>query len=104
MQPRHRAGLDWRRRPPGDAPSAFPRLGVVGNPRKPSAQLDSSRQLSFLSEDSANCGSIGLGDNEHLDSMVARTTVGKRDGLSTRRGDTDANVVVHFFCIAVDVT
>jgi hypothetical protein len=36
--------------------------------------------------------------------MVARTTVGKRDGLSTRRGDTDANVVVHFFCIPVDVT
>jgi hypothetical protein len=70
--------LDWQRRPTGDAPSAFPRLGVVGNPREPSAQLDSSRQLSFLREDSANCGSIGLGDNEHPDSMVARTTVSKR--------------------------
>jgi hypothetical protein len=30
---------------------------------------------------SANCGSIGLGDNEHPDSVVARTTVGKRSGL-----------------------
>jgi hypothetical protein len=77
-QPCHRAWLDWQRRPPGDAPSTFPRLGVVGNPREPSAQLDSSRQLSFLSEDSANCGGIGFGDNEHPDSMLARITVGKR--------------------------
>ena len=73
----HWARLDRQRRPPGDAPSAFPRLGVVGNPREPSAQLDGSRQLSFLSEDSANCGSVGFGDNEHPDSMLARTTVGK---------------------------
>jgi hypothetical protein len=64
MQPRHRARLDWQRRPPGNAPSAFPRLRVVSDPWEPSAQLDSSRQLSFLSEDSANRGSIGLGDNK----------------------------------------
>ena len=76
-QPRHRAQLDWQRRPPGDAPSVCPRLRVVGDPREPPAQLDSSRQLSVLVEDSADRGSIGLGDNEHPGSMAARTEAGK---------------------------
>jgi site-specific recombinase XerD len=95
-QPRHRARLDRQRRPPGDAPNAFPRLGVVGNPREPSAQFDSSQQLSFLSEDSANGGSIGLGDNEHPDSMVARTTVGKRKGGATLNS-SDGNTAAREF-------
>jgi hypothetical protein len=72
-QPRHRTRSDWQRRPPGDAPGACPRLRVVGDPREPPAQLDSSRQLSLLVEDSADRGSIGLGDNEHPNSMAART-------------------------------
>jgi hypothetical protein len=64
-QPRHRSGLDWQRRPPGDAPGAGPRLRVVSDPREPPPQLDSSRQFSLLVEDSADRGSIGLRDNEH---------------------------------------
>jgi hypothetical protein len=76
-QPRHRAQLDWQRRPPGDTPSVCPRLRVVGDSREPPAQLDSSRQLSVLVKDSADRGSIGLGDNEHPGSMAARTAAGK---------------------------
>jgi hypothetical protein len=76
-QPRHRARLDWQRRPPGDAPGTHSRLRVVGDPREPPAQLDSSRQFSVLVEDSADRGSIGLGDNEHPGSMAARTEAGK---------------------------
>jgi hypothetical protein len=75
-QPRHRAGLDWQRRPPGDAPSVCPRLRVVGDPREPPAQLDSSRGLSLLVQDSTDRGSIGLGDNEHRNIMAARTAAG----------------------------
>jgi hypothetical protein len=76
-QPRHRSRLDWQRRPPGDAPRTLPRLRVVCDPREPSAQLDSSRQLSVLVKDSADRGSIGLGDNEHPNSMAIRTAAGK---------------------------
>jgi hypothetical protein len=75
-QPRHRARLDYQRSPPGDAPSVCPRLRVVGDPREPPAQLDSSRQLSLLVEDGADRGSIGLGDNEHPNSIAARTAAG----------------------------
>jgi hypothetical protein len=75
-QPRHRTRLDWQRRPPGDAPSVCPCLRVVGDPREPPAQLDSSRELSLQIEDRADRGSIGLGDNEHPNSMAARTAAG----------------------------
>jgi hypothetical protein len=71
-QPRHRARLDWQRHPSRDAPSVCPRLRVVGDPREPPAQFDSSRQLSLLVEDRADRGSIGLGNNEHPNSMAAR--------------------------------
>ena len=57
-QPRHRAGLDWQRRPPGDAPSVARALALSVIPGTP-AQLDSSRQFSLLVEDSADRGSIG---------------------------------------------
>lgn len=67
---RHRARLDWQRRPPGNAPSVCPRLRVVGDPREPPAQLDSSRQLSILVEDRPDRGGIGLGDNEHPNNMA----------------------------------
>ena len=49
-----------------------PALRVVGDSWKPSAQLDSSRQLTVLVEDRADRGNIGLGDNEHPNSMAAR--------------------------------
>jgi hypothetical protein len=43
-------------------------LGVIPGNRRP-AQLDSSRQLSFLIEGSADRGCIGLGDDEHPKGM-----------------------------------
>jgi hypothetical protein len=76
-QPRHRTRLGGQRRPPSDAPGAFPGLGVVGDPWKPPAQLDCSRQLSLLVEDRADRGSIGLGDNEHPNSMAVRAAADK---------------------------
>ena len=78
-QPPHRARLGWQRHPPGDAPGACPRLRVVSDPRKPPAQLNNSRQLSLLIEGGADRGSIGLGDDEHPQSMMVRTTADKRD-------------------------
>ena len=80
-QPRHRARLDWRRQPPGDAPGACPRLHVVSDPRKPQAQLNSSRQLSLLIEGGADRSGIGLGDDEHPESLSVHTTAGKRGAL-----------------------
>jgi hypothetical protein len=76
-QPPLRAWLGWQRRPSGNAPIVCPRFRVVGDPREPPAQLDSSRQLSLLIEDSADRGSIGLSDNEHPNSMAVRTVAGK---------------------------
>jgi hypothetical protein len=73
-QPRHRAQRGGQRRPP----NACPRLRVVGDPWKPPAQLDSSRQLSLLIENGAD-RSISLGDDEHPKSMAVCTTAGKRD-------------------------
>jgi hypothetical protein len=77
MQPRHRAQRGWQRRPPGDAPNACPRIRVVGDPWKPPAQLDSSRQLSLLIENGADRGSISLGDDEHPKSMRVSASAGK---------------------------
>jgi hypothetical protein len=54
-------------------------LRVVGDPREPSAQLGSSRQLTFLIEDSTDRGGISLSDNEHSNSMAALTAAGKHD-------------------------
>src|SRR5208283_6114920 len=73
----HRVRRSWRRLPPGDGPGACPRLGVVGDPLKPPAQLDGGRQLALLIEDSADRIGVGLGDNEHPNSMGARATAGK---------------------------
>jgi hypothetical protein len=66
-------------RPPGDTPSVCPCLRVVGDPREPPAQPDSSRQLFLLIEGSVDRGSIGLSDNEHPNSMAARMVAGKLD-------------------------
>lgn len=78
-QPRQRARRGWQRRPPGYAPSARPRLRVVGDSWEPPAQLDSGRQLSLLIKDDANRVGISFGDDEHPQNMVVRTTAGKRD-------------------------
>jgi hypothetical protein len=53
-----------QRRPPGDAPDAYPRLRV-GDPWKPPPQLDSGRSLSLTIGDRADRGGNGLGDDEH---------------------------------------
>jgi hypothetical protein len=77
-QPDHRARWRRQRLPSNDGPDVRPRLRVVGDPWKSPAQLDSSRQLALLIEDCADCIGIGLGDDEHPKSMVARRTAGKR--------------------------
>jgi hypothetical protein len=77
MQPRHRANLH-RRYPPSDGSGALPRFRVVADTGKPPAQLDRSRQLTFLIEDGADRSSIGLGDDEHPQTMAIRTSSGKR--------------------------
>ena len=81
-QPDHRAR--WRREllPTGDGPDVRPRLRVVGDPRKSPAQLDSSRQLTLLAEDGADRVGIGLGDEEHPESMVTRRSSDKRGVVS----------------------
>jgi hypothetical protein len=76
-QPRHRAGLLWPWHPPCDGPGTGPRLRVVGDPWEPSAQLDSSRQLSLLIKNGTDCGGISLGNDEHPNSMAVRTTPDK---------------------------
>jgi hypothetical protein len=72
--PRH-----WRgqRHPSGDAPGAFPRLRVVGDPREPPTQLDSGRQLSLLIEGRADRSGIGLGNDEHGGKMGGMPPMGK---------------------------
>ena len=79
MQPRHRPRRVRHRRPPGDGPGASPRLGIVGDPREPPAQLDGGRQLALLIEDSADRSNIGFGDDEHSKSMGTRAAASKRD-------------------------
>jgi hypothetical protein len=81
-QPDH--GARWRRQrlPSGDSSDVRSCLGVVGDPRKSPAQLNSGRQLAVLVEDGADCIGIGLGYEEHPHSMVARSTAGKRDVVS----------------------
>ena len=74
----HRARRSRQRLPPGDGPGACPCLRVVGDSLKPPAQLDGGRQLALLIEDSADRVGVGLGDNEHPDSMAARTAAGKQ--------------------------
>ena len=73
----HRARWRRQRLPSGDSSDVRSCLGVVGDPRKSPAQLDSSRQLALLAEDGADCIGIGLGDEEHPKSMVTRRTAGK---------------------------
>jgi hypothetical protein len=51
-------------------------LSVI--PAKSPTQLDSSRQLTLLVEDGADCVGIGLGDEEHPKSMVTRRSSDKR--------------------------
>ena len=68
-QPRHWAGLFWPWHPPCDGPGTGPRLRVVGDPWEPSAQLDSSRQLSLLIKHGTDRGSICFGHSEHSASM-----------------------------------
>jgi hypothetical protein len=78
-QPDHARAL-WRRRqrpPAGDGPGAFPRAGVVGDARKPSAQLDGGRQLAFPLEDVADGSCIGFGEDEHGLTMGPRSVTGK---------------------------
>ena len=70
MQPDHRARWRRQRLPSGDGPDVRPRVRVVGDPRKSPAQLDSSRQLTLLAEDGADRVGIGLGDEEHPQSMT----------------------------------
>lgn len=77
-QSRHRAHLLGKRRPPSDGPGARPCLGVVADPGKPSAQLDRSRPLALLIEDSADRSSIGLGDDKHSGIMAAHIAPCKR--------------------------
>ena len=43
----------------------FKRLRIVSDAWKASAHLHGGRQVPLLLEDGADCGSIGLGDNEH---------------------------------------
>ena len=73
----HRARWRRQRLPSGDSSDVRSCLGVVGDPRKSPAQLDSSRQLALLAEDGADCIGIGLGDEEHPKSMVTCRTAGK---------------------------
>jgi hypothetical protein len=77
-QQRHWAGLLWPWHPPCDGPGAGPRLRVVGDPWEPSAQLDSSRQLSLLIKHGTDRGGISLGNDEHPNSMTVRTVADKR--------------------------
>ena len=79
-QPRgqHESLLGRRWRPPGDGPGTCPRLRVVDAPRKPPAQLNRSRSLPLLTEDSADRSSIALGDDEHPKNMVTHTRAGER--------------------------
>jgi hypothetical protein len=73
----YRTRWRWQRLPSGDGPDVRPRLRVVDDPRKSPAQLDSSRQLTLLAEDGADRVGVGLGDEEHPQSMVTRRTSGK---------------------------
>jgi hypothetical protein len=82
-QPDIQSGLlsrpeSWRS-PPGDAPGACPGPRVVSDPRKPSTQLNSSRQLSLLIEGGADRSGIGISDDEHPKSMSVHTRAGFRD-------------------------
>ena len=55
-----------------------PRLRVVGDAWEQAAQLDGGRQLASLIEGGADRGGFGIGDAEHLNSVGARATAGKR--------------------------
>ena len=75
---RHRAGLLWQRRPPGDRSGAGTRLRVVGDPWEPSGQLDSGRQISLLIKHITDRGGISLGDDKHANSTVVGAAADKR--------------------------
>jgi hypothetical protein len=78
----HRARWRRPRLPSGDGPDVRQRLRVVGDPRKSPAQLDSSRQLTLLAEDGADRVGVGLGDEEHPQSMGTRRSSDKRGVVS----------------------
>ena len=81
-QPEHRARWRRQRLPSSDGPDVRPRLRVVGDARKSTAQLDSSRQLALLAEDGADRVGIRLGDEEHPKSMGTRRSADKRGVIS----------------------
>jgi len=78
---RHRARCRCWRPPASDGPGACLRLCVVGDARKPPPQLGHGRQFAPLLEGGADRGGIGLGDDEH-DQSIGRTQL----GWQTRRG------------------
>ena len=55
---------------------ARPCLGVVGDARKPLAQLDRGREFAPLLIDGADRCGLSLGDDEHRWSMGRRVLVG----------------------------
>ena len=63
-----------------------PRFRVVNDPRKPPAQLNSSRQLSLLIEGGADRGGIGFGDDEHPKALSVHITAGKRSAPPDCKG------------------
>ena len=76
--PRRSPDLAQRQRlPGGDGPGIYSRLSIVGNARKPAAQLDSGRELAALVECGTDRRSICLGDDEHNTSMGTPVRIGK---------------------------
>ena len=53
-------------------------LRVIGDSQEPPAQLNGSRYFALLIEDNTDRDGIGLGDDEHPNTMETRATAGKR--------------------------
>jgi hypothetical protein len=66
-----------QRLPSSNGPGACQCLDLVQDARETPAHLNGSRQLAFLIDGSADRSSIGLSDDEHLNSMGAIATAGK---------------------------
>jgi hypothetical protein len=93
MQPGYR--LRQRRDdrlPSGNRPGAFLSPGVVGDAGEPAAQFDSSRQLALLIKDSADCGGISFGDDEHGTRMEGHPRPGKQSFYAPHRTEAGQTV------------
>ena len=66
-----------KRIPCRDGPSELPCAYVVGDAWKPSAQLDRGRELPTFVEGSADRRGVGIGDDEHHQSMGRRVSISK---------------------------